>query len=170
MKKILLLLMAMFAFGLQNASAQDAPLKIVTGNPDLKVKVTQCSANGENVFIDLIITNMSEKDAGSYIWAATFDGGSQYTEAFDDQGNRYYREGVYKDVVTFKVANQNSYIPDVSDLPLPSEVPVKLRIRIEGFSEKAESIAKFRLLLYCDALGLNANNSIIIRNIPISRD
>ena len=30
MKKILLILMAMFALGLQNVSAQDAPLKIVT--------------------------------------------------------------------------------------------------------------------------------------------
>ena len=30
MKKILLILMTMFAFGVQNVNAQDAPLKIVT--------------------------------------------------------------------------------------------------------------------------------------------
>ena len=34
MKKILLTLMAVYAFGLQNICAQDAPLKIVTNNPD----------------------------------------------------------------------------------------------------------------------------------------
>lgn len=170
MKKVILLMMAMFAFGLQNVSAQDAPMKIVTGDPDLKVKVTGCSANGESVFIDLILINMSEKDVGSSIMGSTFDGDRQYTEAFDDQGNRYFRNSIYKDVISFKVANQNSYIPNVSDFPLPSEVPVKLRIRIEDFSEKAESITKFRLLMYCNALGLNAKNSIVIRNIPISRN
>ena len=40
MKKILLILMAMFAFGIQNVSAQDAPLKIVTNHPDFKLTAT----------------------------------------------------------------------------------------------------------------------------------
>lgn len=43
MKKILLTLMAIFAFGLQNVCAQDAPLKIVTNNPDFTIKVKRLS-------------------------------------------------------------------------------------------------------------------------------
>ena len=38
MKKILLILMAIFAFGLQNASAQDG-IKIITGHPDFKIQI-----------------------------------------------------------------------------------------------------------------------------------
>ena len=45
MKKILLILMAMFAIGLQNVNAQDAPLKIVTNNPDFTIKVKRCAAS-----------------------------------------------------------------------------------------------------------------------------
>ena len=38
MKKILLFLMVMFAFGIQNVSAQDG-IKIITNHPDFKIKV-----------------------------------------------------------------------------------------------------------------------------------
>ena len=57
MKKILLTLMAIFAFGLQNVSAQDAPLKIVTNHPDFSIKVKRCAASGKTVVLDLILNN-----------------------------------------------------------------------------------------------------------------
>ncbi len=57
MKKLLLILMAMFAFGIQNVSAQDAPLKIVTNHPDFNIKISRCVANGKTVIIDLLLIN-----------------------------------------------------------------------------------------------------------------
>ena len=54
MKKFLFIMMAIFAFGLQNASAQDAPLKIITNHPDFDVKVKRCAASGKSVIIDMV--------------------------------------------------------------------------------------------------------------------
>ena len=62
MKKILLTLMAIFAFGLQNVCAQDAPLKIVTNNPDFTIKVKRCAASGKTVVLDLILNNVGTND------------------------------------------------------------------------------------------------------------
>ena len=72
MKKILLVLTAMFAFGLQNTDAQDAPIKIVTGHPDLKVKVNRCEASGNLVIIDLTFTNIKELDEEGNNWRCTY--------------------------------------------------------------------------------------------------
>ena len=66
MKKILLILVAMFAFGIQNVSAQDAPLKIVTNHPDFNIKVKRCAASGKTLVIDLIATNTGSEDINEF--------------------------------------------------------------------------------------------------------
>ena len=57
-----MILMAIFALGLQNVSAQDAPLKIVTNHPDFKIKVKRCAASGKTVVLDLILNNEGTND------------------------------------------------------------------------------------------------------------
>ena len=85
MKKILLILMAMFAFGLQNVSAQDG-IKIITNHPDFKIKVKRCAASGKTVVIDLILTNEGTNDIeGVYVCGGAWD----CSEAYDDEGNIY---------------------------------------------------------------------------------
>ena len=98
MKKILLILMAMFAFGIQNVCAQDAPLKIVTNHPDFKIKIKRCAASGKTVVLDLILMNEGVNDVEGVM---AFGGQGRWTwscaEAYDDEGNIYQNESLSSD-------------------------------------------------------------------------
>lgn len=160
MKKILVFLILMLAFGWQIVNAQDAPIKIVTGHPDLKVKVNRCEASGNIVIIDLTFTNLNEKDAEGITGPTMYSGNVYEPLAFDNQGNKYS--------IKFEVSNQDNY--SVSGIiPLFSEVPVKVSLRIEGVPESSEYIARLNLNFACKALGLETTNIMQIRNIPITR-
>lgn len=161
MKKILLILTAMFAFGLQNVSAQDAPIKIVTGHPDLKVKVNRCEASGNLVIIDLTFTNMNEQDAEGNTGPCMYSGKTYEPVAFDNQGNKFS--------IKFKVSNQNDYSVWAT-VPLLSEIPAKVSLRIEGVPESSEFFSRLNLNFDSKALGLDKTNIIQIKNIPITRD
>lgn len=96
MKKILLILMAVFAFGIQNVSAQDAPLKIVTNHPDFKIKVKRCAASGKTVVIDLILSNVGATDVENIEgFGGIYYGSPRGTEAYDDEGNIYQERNIY---------------------------------------------------------------------------
>jgi hypothetical protein len=161
MKKIILTLLATLAFGLQNVSAQDAPIKIVTGHPDLKVKVNRCEASGNLVIIDLTFSNMNQQDAEGNTGPCTYNGQAYEPVALDNQGNKFS--------VKFKVPNQNDYSVWAT-VPLLSEIPVKVSLRIEGVPESSEFFSRLNLNFDCMALGLNKTNIIQIKNIPITRD
>ena len=108
MKKILLTLMAIFAFGLQNVCAQDAPLKIVTNNPDFTIKVKRCAASGKTVVLDLILNNVGTNDVDVYRIAggyySSIIGSKENSEAYDDEGNMYQGRNF-----KVKIANRPEY-------------------------------------------------------------
>lgn len=158
MKKILLVLMAMFAFGLQNVSAQDA-IKIVTNHPDFKIKVKRCAASGKTVVIDLILTNEGTNDVKVN---DVFAGG--WSEAYDDEGN------IYQNSIHAKIANRERYTDSTGSFLIPVGVPMKLSIQINNVSSSAESIARLSLRVDCPTWGLGNNKPVKISNIPISRD
>ena len=87
MKKVLFLLMVMIAFGFQSVHAQDTPIKIVTGHPDLKVKVKRCAASGKTIILDLVFSNEGARDVESFalLGSPAWNRG----EAYDDEGNIY---------------------------------------------------------------------------------
>ena len=159
MKKIIMILMAMFAFGLQNVSAQDAPLKIVTNHPDFKIKVKRCAASGKTVVLDLILNNEGTNDV-------KIDGVSTYySEAYDNEGN------IYQDAnLRVKVANREEYKSNSGRFMIPTGVPMRLSIQINNVSTSAESIARFSLCIDCSAWGLNSQKLVKFSNIPITRD
>ena len=162
MKKILLILMAMFAFGMQNASAQDAPLKIITNHPDFDVKVKRCAASGKSVILDMVFTNKGDKDVIIEVIANYFDG--LYTEVYDDEGNKY-RNGI-----SVKVAN-GEYKGRVTDYRLITGIPVKVSFCINNVSNTAENIAYFEGAIKCKEWGLpDKDKWLVIRNVPITRD
>ena len=170
MKKILLILMAMFAFGLQNVSAQNAPLKIVTNNPDFTIKVKRCAASGKTVVLDLILNNVGTNDvevyriAGGYYSAVI--GYKENSEAYDDEGNMYQGRNF-----KVKIANRTEYSHDnTGSFSIPAGVPMRLSIQIDGVPQSAESIARLRLVVFCSAWGLNEEKPVKISNIPIARD
>ena len=158
MKKILLILMAMFAFGIQNVSAQDA-IKIVTGHPDLKFQIKRCVAQGKIVIIDMTITNNTENDI-DVLMGETNCGP---TVVYDSEGNTY--DDWHKKPI--KVGNKNFF--ENFRGKLISGVPVKVQLKIQDFSEKAESIARLDFMFWSDQLNLGCSHAVIIRNIPVTR-
>ena len=165
MKKFLFIMMAIFAFGLQNARAQDAPLKIITNHPDFDVKVKRCAASGKSVIIDMVFTNKSDKDVMIDVIA---NANGYWTVVYDDEGNKY--EGI-KGAITTKVANSGSYAGKVTDYRLISGIPVKVSFCINNVSTTAENIAYFEGVVFCKEWGIPAKDKwLIIRNIPITRN
>lgn len=162
MKKVLLILMALFAIGLQNVSAQDKPLKIVSGHPDFSIKVKRCAASGKTVIIDLILNNLGTND----VEEMSICGGCWGSEVYDDEGNIYNSSNL-----KVKVSNRNDYdCRDCGKFNIPTDVPMKFSICIEGVPQSAESIARIKLLGSCRIWGLNSDKPIKISNIPISRN
>ena len=158
MKKILLFLMAMFAFGIQNITAQDAPLKIVTNHPDFNIKVKRCAASGKTVVIDLLLINDGTNDVENlYI-----GGGHNGSEAYDNEGNIY-------EELKVKIANRD-YGYTQKNFNIPTGVPMKLSISIDGVSQSAESISRLKLNIQCQAWGINYDKPVRISNIPITRN
>ena len=161
MKKVLFLLMAMFAFGLQSVNAQ---IKIVSGHPDLKIKVSRCVANGKSVFLDLALTNEGVNDVDNFHLFIN----EMYRNkivCYDDLGN------IYEENIFAKVANRKEYANEwTGEFNLPADVPIKINIRIDNFSTSAESIARITLPFECEEWGLDYNKPAKITNIPISRD
>ena len=158
MKKILLIFMAIFAFGTQNVSAQDAPLKIVTNHPDFKIKVKRCAASGKTVIIDLILNNIGTTDVNAQArsWCSV---------AYDNEGNIYDENNIY-----VKVANRPEFGAYSGMFDIPTGVPMRLTVRIDNVSTEAESFARLKLHIDCNKWGLNESKLIMFSNIPISRD
>lgn len=159
MKKILFVLMAMFAFGFQNVNAQDG-IKIVTNHPDFKIKVKRCAASGKTVFIDLLLINEGTNDVEG-IWSKS-DGAS---EAYDDEGNIYKIESL-----NIKVANNKEYRWNSDRFNIPVGVPMRYSVKLDGVPQSAQSIARLKLAFWYEGWGLNGDKPVRISNIPISRN
>ena len=162
MKKILLLLMAMFAFGLQNVNAQDAPLKIVTNHPDFKIKIERCAANGKTVVIDMLFSNQGTDDVDGVSVITNFEG--YQCEAYDNEGNVYSRS------ISAYVKGFSDQYGNAKSFSLIPDVPMKVRITIDDFSETTEKIARLRLRVDSNKWKIGRGKLVEIRNIPISRD
>jgi len=157
MKKVLLFLMAMFAFGLQNVSAQDG-IKIITGHPDFKLKVTRCVANGKTVVLDMIVTNLGDSDVSQF----KVHGSAYATKVYDDQGNIYDRN------INVKIANKQ-YTEGAYEIKLVAGVPTKYSIMIDDVSPQAETLVLVEPDIWVPAWKTNLN-TVKIRNIPITRE
>jgi hypothetical protein len=168
MKRILLMMLAMLAFGVHDIQAQDAPLKIVTNHPDFKINVKRCAASGKTVILDLILTNEGANDVDRVIAFGGQPGNSDEisAEAYDDQGNIY--QGY---CIKVKVANRSEYsMRNTGYFSILTGVPMRLSVSIEGVPANAESISRLKMGIYCSAWNLNESKPILFRNIPISRD
>jgi len=160
MKKVLFLLMAMIAFGFQSVNAQES-IKIVTGHPDLKIKVTRCAASGKTVVLDLTVTNVGDSDIPDF----KVHGSGYATKIYDDQGNIY--EG-YDKPIKVKIANRE-YTTESQEIKLVAGVPFKLSYLISEVSPQAETLVLVEPDIYCPSWSIN-KDIVKLRNIPIARD
>lgn len=156
MKKILLLLMAMFALSIQTVKAQEAVMKIASGNPDLKVQVKRCVANGDQVFIDLTFMDEAEDvDA-----AILCDGCS---EVQDSDGNTY---NSYPKLFC-KIA-KGEYTPYPPGFTLLEGTPTRVSFKLKKVPSSTEFIARMKIRL--DSKKYGSPNYVTIKNIPITRE
>lgn len=155
MRTIVLILMAMFAFGLQNVCAQDE-LKIVTGHPDLKIQVKRCVANGDQVFVDLTFMDEAED-----VKAAILSDG--WSEVHDSEGNSY---SGYPNLFC-KIGN-GEYTTLPPAFTLIEGVPVKVSFKLVKVPSSVEFIARMKIRMESKKYGVP--NYVTIKNIPISRD
>jgi len=161
MKKYFLMMMAIFAINLQGVNAQT---KIVSGHPDFKVKVSRCVASGKSVIMDLIFQNIGANDVQDVTVIGSYNGAS---EAYDSEGNIYKNND---SDIEIKVANASGYdCHESGRFYLPTDVPIKCSVRINGVPENAESIARLILIVNCPAWSLGWENRVKISNVPISR-
>jgi hypothetical protein len=167
MKRILLMMLAMLAFGVHDIQAQDAPLKIVTNHPDFKINVKRCAASGKTVILDLILTNEGANDVENVIvYAGAGYVADPHAEAYDSQGNIYQDHSI-----AVKVANRNNFSDaNTGEFHILSGVPMRLSVSIDGVPLSAESIARLKLPVSAKAWNLDGRKPVIFRNIPISRN
>lgn len=164
MKKTLLFFMTLFALSVIGMKAQDAPLKIVTGHPDLKLQIKRCAASGTTVVVDMVLTNIGTTDIDEI---QLFGTDWRRGEAYDDEGNIYSEDN--GKTVLLKLSNYKEYEGHTREFRMLSDIPMRVSVRIEGFSTTAERIALLRIGVDCRQWGLK-DKTIVIRNIPIDRD
>lgn len=158
--------MAMFAFGLQNICAQDAPLRIVTNHPDFKIKILRCAASGNTVVINMVFLNEGATDSGNvkiYVDQFGFPYDSWSLKAYDDEGNIYNRGA------RIQFANYQYAAMIESGIELVAGVPTKVNIKLPNVSETASCFPKITFLVKNDLWGIG-DKPVEIRNVPITRD
>lgn len=154
LKSVLIALMAiMFA---STALAQSNGMRVVTGHPDLKLKIKRCEASAKTVVIDMIIENVNQKDVDLRIdspWNI---------QIYDDEGNSF---DYTNSKVSFEMSDGSK-----SSHKLPSEIPLKARIQVEGIPLSSQMFKRIDLKYRCEGLGKQGWDYIKIYNVPINRE
>lgn len=143
------------------ALAQSKGMTLISGNPDFKVKVTRCEASGKTVVLDMVLENIGSRDV-----EVRFDAYG-YILAYDDEGNKY---GDRDRKVKLFLAGR-----ETNGIQLPTDVPLKARVQIEGVPMSAQVLKRVDIYWYCpdwggNAMGGSNGKMIKMTNVPISRD
>lgn len=157
-KKLFLIVALIMLSGLYALSAYSQGMKIVSGYPDFKVKVTRCEVFGNRCIIDMVLENTSAQDVG-----ATISGRAWGSTAYDDEGNVF-------DVAILSIGNKNEFNGYVG-CTLPSQIPLKARLQINGVPEAATMFKKVEIAFECFPWNLRFTDKCIkFFNLPISRE
>lgn len=158
-KKLCLIVALMTISGVY-AFAQTSGPKIVSVHPDLKVRITRCEAAAKTVVVNLVFENVGSTDTKISCNPAA-------CSAYDDEGDKF--SGWQFSV---SIANGNliegTYYGTPREL-LPSDIPVKAKIQIEGVPESATMLRRIDLCMSSDEWGFR-NKVVKITNVPISRE
>jgi len=157
MKRFIILLSCLFLSVPQVFSQ----VQVSSGNPELDVQVKRAVAEGNDVFIDLMITCYADWDVIRLIHRDRLC-------FFDDEGVLYhgdeYNGGIIR-IFFFIDGEKNS---GHALLKVARDVPRKLRILVKDVNEYAASFTYIKIPYVANDHGDEAY--IVIRNLPISRD
>lgn len=161
MKRFFLLISFLYFF-LGYTAAQDEPLRIETGHPDLLVKVKRCQAAGDRLVLDLLIKNLCCETSLRFGGGNAFEYGGSI--AYDDEGNKY----TGMDMLVNWGTDEPGHIARVN---LPENVPLKFRVTLKGFDKNATFLSKVNLYCSSKELGIKWGEYYIeLFNVPVSRE
>lgn len=129
----------------------------VKGASGLSVKLTRCLAQESTVFIDMVLTNNSDKD----FERLSVGGNGSYANA--DAGS------TCKDGNFLVALGNGSYTSGSSSGAFPAEVSQKIHLKLENVSTSATLIKLLDLKTYCKELGIE-DKPLRFKNIPIERE
>lgn len=137
---------------------------------DLDVQVKRCVVSGNQGYIDLIFNNHTGKSLSNVTVMKSehisgYDKNNE-TVAYDDEGNIYKFDcggGIYK--ITFG----GNGTCDWASANLPEDIPVKMRIELNGISEFATEFTMLNLTFRNISSWSYGIGSVTFRNIPITR-
>lgn len=167
MNRILLLFATLFVFGLQAISAQDDPLTIETGHPDLSVKIKRCVASGKTIIIDAILKNMGDSEKNIEIWTMQTGNMEPHSSAYDDEGNTCQpcKNGKNIWVAVGRIPSDGDW--KTGSFKLIPNIPTKVSFKIVGMPNSAQYLSLFDFDVRGD---YNLDERVKMTNIPISRD
>lgn len=151
MKRILLLSL----LALLSISALAQP-KITCSVMDLSVSVKRCFAKGDIAYADLLLTNKSNKDMTFFVAPQ---------RATDDEGCSYVN-GVH--TILYLIINGSNEL--YYKYFIPAEGFIRVRVAIKDLDEYATAFQYLSLIT--DPAGYNSNSgkTVVIRNLPITRE
>lgn len=156
MKKILFTLAMMLM-----AIGANAQMKIVTGHPDLRVKLLRCVASDKTVVMDFVFSNDGSRDC-----RLLYVGGGYYgSQAFDDDANAYNGQDVKVSVGKERLTDGGS------SNAFPAETSLKVRVQIENVSLSATEFTRLNLGVSVEEFGMDGRaKPMKLYHIPITRE
>lgn len=128
-----------------------AQTKVNSGSSEIDITVKRAFARGNEVCVDLIITNNSNWESISFnLWDS---------KVYDDEGNEYTKNSLSKE-------GPSTY---GGKIDIPREVPRKVRLVVAKVDEYALSFT----LMKIEYEGWNPSSNprtLTIKNLPIARE
>ena len=126
-------------------------VKVGVESSGLEVKVKRAVAQGDNVFIDLMITNCANYDSIAFnLWDS---------KVYDDEGNEYTRDALSKE-------GPSSY---GGKIDIPRDVPRKVRIVVHNVDEYASGFTLAKIIYEVYNPGSAGPRTLTIKNLPITK-
>jgi len=147
MKRLILFIVALLSVNILSY----AQTTVNSGAPEIDIAVKRAFARGNDVCVDLTITNNSNWSSISFnLWDS---------KVYDDEGNEYTKNSLSKD-------GPSTY---GGKIDIPREVPRRVRIVVANVDEYASSFT----LMKIEYEGWNPSSNprtLTIKNLPIIRD
>lgn len=135
---------------------------------DLDIKVKRCVVSGSQGYIDLVFTNHTVKLISDVIvmrkepCAGALE--NDETIVYDDEGNVF--RPTYQGGISWISFGGQDGLNDATKLPV--DVPVKMRIELQGLSEFSTEISMLNIALRGVSSYHYGIGSVTFRNIPIT--
>ena len=157
---LMLLLLSVVASAQITSSRQYIPI-------DLDIKVKRCVVSGSQGYIDLVFTNHTGKLISDVVvmrkepCAGVLE--NDETIVYDDEGDVF--RPTYQGGISWITFGGGDGLNDGTKLPV--DVPVKMRIEVQGISEFATEISMLNIALRGISSYHYGIGSVTFRNIPI---